>query len=147
MLLHTDTPWTDTPRRSPGRASLRTIRQNHTRVLVRALGEWDLANADILAEMLDAHRKAGRRFVRLDLSAVTFLDGTCLSVLVTAHRRLLAARGTLVLTGVTPRVMRLLSLAGLDAVLFTASLSDLEIVDDRLIVPSHTAVVRPLTRG
>jgi hypothetical protein len=32
-------------------------------------------------------------------------------------------------------------------VLFTAGLSDLEIVDDRLIVPSDTAVVRPLTRG
>jgi anti-sigma B factor antagonist len=146
MLPRTDAPCTDTPRHSPSRASLMTIRQSHTRAVVRAVGEWDLANADILAEMFEAHQKAGRRFVRLDLSALTFLDCACVSVLVTAHRRLLAAGGTLVLTGVTRRVLRLLSLAGLDDVLLSTSLSELEIVDNRRIVPGHTAVVRPLTR-
>jgi len=146
MLPSTNAPCTDAPARSPSRASLETIRQNRTHALVRAVGEWDLANAATLADLLDAHEKAGRRFVRLDLSAVTFLDCTCVGVLVSVHRRLLAGRGTLVLTGVTPRVLRLLRLAGLDDVLLTTSASDLEIIDEQLIVPGDTAVVRPLIR-
>ena len=105
-------------------AYLTTVRQDRAHVLVRAVGEWDLANAHILSQQLEQHARAGRRFVRLDMSAVSFLDCTCLDVLVTAHRRQLAARGTLVLTGVTPRLMRLLRLARLDRVLLTTSLSD-----------------------
>jgi len=143
MLPRTDTPCSDA-RRSPGRATLETLRQNRTHALVRAVGEWDLANAATLADLLGAHEKAGRRFVRLDLSAVTFLDCTCIGVLVSVHRRLLAGRGTLVLTGVSPRIQRLLRLARLDDVLLTTSASDLEIIDERLILPGHTAVVRPL---
>jgi len=62
--------------------------------------------------------------VRLDVGAVSFLDCTCLDVLVTAHQRLLAAQGMLVLTDVTPRLMRLLRLARLDRVLLTTGLTD-----------------------
>lgn len=106
-------------------ASLTTVRQGRAHALIRAVGEWDLSNAHVLSEQLDQHARAGR-FVRLDLSAVSFLDCTCLGALVTAHQRLLAAGGTLVLTGVTPRTMRLLNLARLDQVLLTASLSDVD---------------------
>jgi|SRR5689334_13288905 len=129
--------------RPNARASLTTLRQDPSRALVRAVGEWDLANAEVLAELLEEHEKAGRRFVRLDVSAVSFLDCTCLDVLVTAHRRLLAARGTLVLTGVTPRLMRLLGLARLDRVLLTTSLSDLDVRSEH---GSRHAVVRPIVR-
>ena len=128
------------------RASLTTLRQDRTRALVRAVGEWDLANADALAELLQEHEKAGRRFVRLDVSAVSFLDCTCLDVLVTTHRRLLAARGTLVLTGVTPRLTRLLRLARLDRVLLTTSLSDLDTRPDHTPRRSRRGVVRPIVR-
>ena len=126
---------------SGSRASLTTLRKDRTRALVRAVGEWDLAGADALAEDLRAHEAAGRRFVRLDVSAVTFLDCTCLDVLVAAHTRLLAARGTLVLSGVTPRMLRLLRLTGLDQVLLTTSLSDVDIHHDRLGEPSRSAAV------
>jgi anti-anti-sigma factor len=126
--------------------SLTTIRQDRTRTLVRAEGEWDLANAHVLADALAEHERAGRRFVRLDVSAVTFLDGTCLEVLAAAHVRLLGARGTLVLTGVPARIMRLLNFAGLAQVLFTTSLSDVDVHPDRLIVPRRTSVVRPMVR-
>ncbi|HEY7047713.1 MAG TPA: STAS domain-containing protein [Jatrophihabitantaceae bacterium] len=128
------------------RASLTTLRQDRSRALVRAVGEWDLANAEALAEMLEEHEKAGRRFVRLDVSAVSFLDCTCLDVLVTAHRRLLAARGTLVLTGVTPRLTRLLSLARLDRVMLTTSLSDLDARSEHAPRGSRHGVVRPIGR-
>src|SRR5689334_2611333 len=59
------------------RGSLTTLRQDRTTALVRAVGEWDLANAHLLAEQLEEHETAGRRFVRLDVSAVSFLDCTC----------------------------------------------------------------------
>jgi len=131
---------------SKSRASLTTIRQDRTRTLVRADGEWDLANAHVLADALAEHQRAGRRFVRLDISAVTFLDCACLEVLAAAHVRLLGARGTLVLTGVPARITRLLNLAGLAQVLFTTSLSDVDVHPDRLIMPRHTSVVRPMVR-
>jgi len=131
---------------SKGRGSLTTISQDRTRTLVRAAGDWDLANAEVLADALAQHERAGRRFVRLDVSAVTFLDGTCLEVLAAAHVRLLGARGTLVLTGVPARVTRLLNLAGLEQVLFTTSLSDVDVHPDRLMGPRRTPVVRPMIR-
>ena len=129
--------------RPNARGSLTTLREDPSRVLVRAVGEWDLANAHLLDQMLAEQQEAGRRYVRLDMSAVSFLDCTCLDVLVTAHRRLLAARGTLVLTGVTPRLMRLLGLARLDRVLLTTSLSDLDVRSEH---GSRHAVVRPIVR-
>lgn len=106
------------------RASLTTVRQDRSHALIRAVGEWDLANAQVLGELLEEHEKAGRRFVRVDVGAVSFLDCTCLDVLVTAHQRLLATQGMLVLTDVTPRLMRLLRLARLDRVLLTTGLTD-----------------------
>jgi anti-anti-sigma factor len=125
-------------------ASLTTVRQDRTHALIRAVGEWDLANAHVLGELLEEHQKAGRRFVRLDVSAVSFLDCTCLGVLVTAHQRLLAARGALVLTGVTPRTMRLLGLAQLDRVLPTTSLSDLDARANRPPIGSRPSEPPPI---
>jgi anti-sigma B factor antagonist len=125
------------------RGSLTTLRQDRTTALVRAVGEWDLANAHLLAEQLEEHETAGRRFVRLDVSAVSFLDCTCLEVLVAAHRRLLAARGTLVLTGVTPRLTRLIGLARLDEVLLTTDVSDLDARPDQ---SRRLSLVRPARR-
>lgn len=127
-------------------ASLTTLRRDRHSALVRAAGEWDLANAYRLAELLEKHETAGRRFVRLDVSSVSFLDCTCLEVLVTAHHRFLAARGTLVLTGVTPRLMRLLSLTQLDRELLTTSLADRDAHPDHDARRSRHAVVRPLVR-
>jgi anti-anti-sigma factor len=130
--------------RTNTRASLTTLRQDRTRILIRAVGEWDLANAHLLDEMLAEQQEAGRRFVRLDMSAVTFLDCTCLDVLVSAHRRLLAARGTLVLTGITPQQMRLLKLARLDQILLTTSQSDLDAESDHTPRRSRRRVLRAI---
>jgi anti-sigma B factor antagonist len=124
--------------------SLSTVRQDRSHALVRAVGEWDLANAHVLREQLEEHEKAGRRFIRLDVSAVSFLDCTCLDVLVRAHRRLLAARGAVVLIGVTPRLMRLLRLARLDQVLLTTSRSDLDARSDRGPIGEQASEMQPI---
>ncbi len=57
--------------------------------------------------------------MRLDLSAVTFCDCAGLGVLVQAHHRFLAVRGTLLLIDVSPRMARLLTITALDEVLLT----------------------------
>ena len=146
MLARIHPSATDGSNVSDHGASLTTLRQDRTRALIRAVGEWDLAGADDLAHAFDAHERTGRRFIRLDVSAVTFLDCACVEVLVAAHARLLAARGTLVLTGVTPGILRLLSLARLDGVLLTTSLSDLDVSAGRLAAASRAPVVRPIIR-
>ena len=83
-------------------------------------GEFDLAVANTLAATLEDQHRHGRRYVRLDVSDVTFLDATVLSVLVDAHFEFLARRGTLTFTGVGRPVSRLLDLTGLDDVLLVA---------------------------
>lgn len=81
----------------------------------RMVGE---AAAARLAAALDQYLAAGRRYTCLDLSRVPMLDQAGFDVLVEGHHRFLAAGGTLVLTGVGPRIARLLELTGLDRTLF-----------------------------
>lgn len=88
------------------------------RASVRATGELDLAARDDLAAVFQEQLDAGRRIVRLDLSAVTFLDCSCLGVLIAAHQRFLDLRGLLVLSGVTENVARVLAITGTDDRLF-----------------------------
>lgn len=91
------------------------------RASLTASGELDLAAACDLSQMIATHCAAGRRYVRLDLSGVTFMDCTCLGVLVAAHFRLLAANGNLILTGVMPPVSTLFFLTGLDHTLLATA--------------------------
>jgi anti-sigma B factor antagonist len=83
-------------------------------------GEMDLSNAELLTAVLDHQLALGRRFARLDLSHLRFLDCAGLRAIVLGHNRFLAGQGTLVLTGVSTRVARLLLITGLDEALFTA---------------------------
>lgn len=105
------------------------------RCQLAATGELDLAAADQLAAALAEQRTSGRCFAQLDLSAVTFLDCACLGVLVEAHQRFLAAHGTLILTGIRPRIERLLSLTSLQQTLFTVA-ATLTPPDDTEPVPT-----------
>lgn len=88
------------------------------RAAISAAGEFDIAARDDLAEVLRQQENAHRRFVRLDLSHVTFLDASCLGILVASHHRFLKRHGLLVLTGMDPIVSRVLKIAGLDDRLF-----------------------------
>ena len=98
--------------------SVETVRFDATRALIRVAGELDLSTAAPLWAVLRGHLNSGRRFLRLDVSGVTFLDATALTGITSAHRDLLANRGTLVITGVRTIVARVLRLTGLDEVLF-----------------------------
>jgi anti-anti-sigma factor len=112
--------------------SVKTVRFDDTNALVKVIGELDLSTAAPLWAVLDSHLAAGRRFLRLDLSGVTFLDATALTGITRAHKELLARRGTLVVTGVRSLVGRVLRMTGLDEVLFVGgSRADDDLPDER----------------
>ena len=90
---------------------------------IRAAGELDLAAREPLAEVLQQQQIAGRRVICLDLSEVTFLDCSCVGVIVAAHHRFLELGGRLVLTDVNATVERILRVTGLEDSLFIASTS------------------------
>lgn len=77
------------------------------------------AAATGLSAVLEHELAIGCHFVRLDLSELSMLDRAGFDVLVDAHHQFLAAGGALVMTGVGPRIARLLQLTGLDRTLFT----------------------------
>jgi anti-sigma B factor antagonist len=104
---------------APTSFALSTVSLDRRSVWLRAAGELDLAAAGDLALLFQRQADAGRCFVWLDLSQVTFLDCSCLGVLVSARHRFLAAGGTFTLCGVSARVEWLLTLTGLHATLFT----------------------------
>lgn len=71
--------------------------------------------ARLLAQLDDA--VAPGRTLSLDLSRVTRLSSEALGVLVQAHRRLRDAGGALELSAVSPQVVRVLRVSGLDRAL------------------------------
>jgi anti-sigma B factor antagonist len=98
--------------------TVETVAHDATGATVRVDGELDLGTAPPLWAVLRHHLIAGRRFLRLDVSSLTFVDATALTGLREIHHEALAARGTLVVTGVRPRVARVLHLTALDDELF-----------------------------
>jgi anti-anti-sigma factor len=83
----------------------------------RARGELDTAAAGTLCTALHDPARPRRRFVNLDMSAVTFCDAGGLAALLTAHQDFAARGGMLVLFHVPPRVQRIMGIVGLDVVL------------------------------
>jgi anti-anti-sigma factor len=101
-----------------------------------------------LSNVLAHQRATGCHFVRLDLSELSMLDRAGFDVLVEAHHQFLAAGGALVMTGVAPRIARLLQLTGLDRTLFTiAQASDLPPAEaDPAVVDRAVGVVMDRAR-
>lgn len=88
------------------------------RAAICAVGELDLAARDALIDVLKQQDDASRQFVHLDLSGVTFIDCSCLSVLIASHHRLRARRGLLIISGVNALVARVLKLSSHGDLLF-----------------------------
>lgn len=97
---------------------LTVVALDPVRATICAVGELNLAARRALAEVLQQQEDAGRRVVRVDLSRVTFIDCSCLGILVASHYRFLKLHGLLVLTGVDARVERVFRMADLGDRLF-----------------------------
>lgn len=112
--------------------SVETVHFDANRALVKVEGELDMSTSAPLWALLESHLSAGRRFLRLDMSGVTFLDASALTGIASAHQDLLTNRGTLVITGVRSLVARILRLTGLDEVLFVSGPRADDDIDDHL---------------
>ena len=108
---------------SPGGASFEVtlLQTDATRAVVALQGEMDLANAGLLVGVLGNQLESGRRYVRLDVSGLDFVDACGLSAILEAHNAFLAAHGNLVLTGIPPRMARLIALTHLERDLFVVA--------------------------
>jgi anti-sigma B factor antagonist len=93
------------------------LEQSGETPVVRVVGEVDIATAPSLRERLEQVLAPARRVV-VDLSEVTFLDSTGLSVLVGAWKRLSGEglEGDLRLVVVRPTIQKVLEITGLDQV-------------------------------
>jgi anti-anti-sigma factor len=94
--------------------SVTVLRSDNLRASLRAVGDLDALGAGVLSAALVEQRELGRRYVRLDLSDVWFLDSAGMRVLAAEHTAFLGRRGTLIITGLTARARQLLVLVGLD---------------------------------
>lgn len=87
-------------------------------VVVGVSGELDCATASVLEERLDdLLSDQGNLSVVIDLSDMTFVDSTGLSVFVTAYRHLRERGGTLLLRRPTTATRRIFEITGLHRVL------------------------------
>ncbi|HLY34780.1 MAG TPA: STAS domain-containing protein [Jatrophihabitantaceae bacterium] len=101
--------------------TLTVTKADRLRANVRIAGDLDLASAQLLSAALEHEIDSGRRYVRLDLSGLGFVDCTGLEALLEAHWMFLNRRGTLILLGLTRSARRLFELTGVDDVLLIAS--------------------------
>jgi anti-anti-sigma regulatory factor len=92
-----------------GRLSLITVQQDGRSADLAVTGRLDTEAAAILSIAVDGRLRGGRRYLRLNLGAVSAVDRPALAPLAVLHRRLLAARGRLILTGLGARLERQLS--------------------------------------
>jgi anti-sigma B factor antagonist len=90
-----------------------TVSENGAETMVSAAGELDVNTAPELREQLARLVTEGARTVVVDLAAVTFVDSTALSVLVSALKRLRQADGDLQLEAPSPSVRRVFEITGL----------------------------------
>jgi anti-sigma B factor antagonist len=90
------------------------------RCRIRLTGELDICTLPRLQTALDDARRDGHRCIELDVSALSFLCASALTVLVLAHAELRNSGGRLVLLNPGRHVQRILDLTDLDDVLITA---------------------------
>jgi anti-sigma B factor antagonist len=81
--------------------------------VITLTGELDLSNAPTLHECLLEASSGGADTIEVDIARLTFIDSTGLGVLVAAQKRLKSNGGSLVISGPTARVMRVLAVSGL----------------------------------
>jgi len=101
--------------------TLTVTKSDALRANVRLAGDLDLASSGVLSAALEHELDSGRRYVRVDLSGLGFIDCTGIEALLEAHWMFLNRRGTLILLGLTRSARRLFELTGVDSVLLIAA--------------------------
>ena len=89
------------------------VTEEDGQTIAHVSGEIDMATCERLRDAIEPHLGPGQRIV-LDLSGVTFMDSSCLSVLVQARGTLSADGGSLILRNPSNAARRVLSISGID---------------------------------
>jgi anti-anti-sigma regulatory factor len=108
-----------------------TTRCDHVRAHIQVRGCADPAGAELLHVILDGHLRAGRRFLRVDMGGTTTVDEAALQVLSEVHHRLLAARGTLIITAVSRTLLPVLATVDSSLLVLPANVADVAGVGGR----------------
>jgi anti-sigma B factor antagonist len=90
-----------------------SVRRDGRYAVVSLRGELDLAGESALRERLRTACEESDGHVVLDLSEMTFIDSTGLSILVEYHAKTQAAGGRLILLAPRPAVVRIFDVTGL----------------------------------
>ena len=90
---------------------------------LRLRGAVDVGGADVLRSVVEGHRRAGRRYLRVDVGAATLAEAA-VTVLCDLHQRLLATRGTMIITAVPPALERVLTAADPSLLTLAATAAD-----------------------
>lgn len=90
-------------------------KEGATPPLLALSGEMDLRAAAELREALLKALADGEGRVVLDMSELTFIDSTTISVLIMARKRADAAGGEVTVRGVPDRVQRIFTITGIDS--------------------------------
>jgi anti-anti-sigma regulatory factor len=90
--------WTESVpgRAEDGELSVATVSFDDLRATVRVTGRLSAATCCLLTSVLDTHTRAGRRFLRVDLTACAVTDRAVLEPLRSRHAALGEAGGLLV---------------------------------------------------
>ena len=91
---------------------------------ITAHGEIDLATVNTLRSAITKAMQAGASHLTLNLDTVTYIDSSGLGTLIGAHKRLASSGGTLTVRCSQARILRLLSITGLDRVLTVVAHDD-----------------------
>jgi anti-sigma B factor antagonist len=98
---------------------LMIIAEHHPRrPVLRLLGELDLSNKALFADVIGGILEQRPQMLVLDLSGLAFMDCSGLSVLVSARRHLAGDQRSLFVTGAQPIVRRLIALVGIHVRLY-----------------------------
>ena len=97
--------------------TIEEILSEGTHARLRVTGELDIATSDLLETALDEQLAMPRHFVGVDLTELTFCDGTGLGMLDRVYSRFHAVGGALTLTGVSAQLTRLMNITALASLL------------------------------
>jgi anti-anti-sigma factor len=93
-------------------------------LLLRLVGELDLAASEGFRERIESGLAAGARSVVIDMEETQFIDSSMLKELLRGHAAATHAGGRMVLTGAAPAVQRLFELTRVSEILVLAPSRD-----------------------
>ncbi|HBG23176.1 MAG TPA: hypothetical protein DDW83_07980 [Peptococcaceae bacterium] len=90
------------------------LRRTGSIMIIKVCGEFDLAEADNCRRQIDEKVRAeGVKELLFDLEKVTFIDSSGLGVILGRYRKAKEKEGSVAISNVNPRILKILELSGI----------------------------------